>query len=205
MKATGKIWIFYDKTERKQGKPMSSIHAQMEILALRPAEYSDYLIWTPGWSEWIPLEKFLPSGQNVFVMAPQVKAPPQSVPKHSQPKEQAGEFTQIDIKSKPAPKEDYGYYYQEFSAEKIDIDAKPIPKSAEIQTDGAERRIYDRHPMKLEVILLGRNGKAFRSHSVNLSLGGTLLEDEIPKAFFNTQFDLVIVNRFEKNTDLARL
>jgi hypothetical protein len=47
--------------------------------------------------------------------------------------------------------------------------------------------------------------RSFRTFSKNISLGGTLLEDEIPKDFLGKPFDLIIINRFETDKNKGRL
>lgn len=63
----------------------------------------------------------------------------------------------------------------------------------------------DRHEFKIEVLIFIPNGKTLKSFSKNISLTGTLIEDNIPFDFQNKNFDIVLLNRFEKDPKLARL
>lgn len=149
-------------------------------------------------------------------------APPESTFTNSSPGSSdpaSGEFTQTgaftrivtteDLKKNVPTAEEANYFYEEFSAEKIDPEAKPQmtinlgkdPKAVRPQ----DRRIDERHEFKIEVILLSKSGKTFRTHSMNISMGGTLLKDEIPKEFMHIRFDLILVNRFEKDPKKGRL
>jgi hypothetical protein len=112
-------------------------------------------------------------------------------------------FTEIeseDTKNKPPPADPF----QDFSAEDIDVNA-PFKLRDENGKNGIERRRSDRHDFKLEVVLISKGGKTFRSYSRNISLTGTLLENEVPKEFLNGEFELMIINRFESDKSKGRL
>lgn len=100
------------------------------------------------------------------------------------------------------------YFSNDFSAEKIDANAGNDLKikiaSAE-NKEAQSKRIGERHDFKLEIILINKNGRSFRSYSRNISVGGTLLETELPKEFLNAPFDLILVNKFEKDAAKGRL
>lgn len=68
----------------------------------------------------------------------------------------------------------------------------------------AEKRNHQRHDFKLEVVLVSKT-RTFRTRSQNISLGGTLLEDEIPKDFFSQPFDLLIVNTLDPDPKTNKL
>lgn len=115
---------------------------------------------------------------------------------------------------------DYGYYHQDFNGDDLDLkkinEMKPDPTTkkkvaprAEApkekdQRSVAERRKDPRHNFKIEVVLVSK-ARSFRTYSLNISLSGTQLEDEIPKDFLNQPFDLIIVNPFEPDPSKARL
>lgn len=238
MKGTGKIWIFYDSVSQRQTKPMNTIQAQVTLLNLKSKDKQRYFLWTPGWIEWVPLHTFLESDQTFFVVAPapappqapgtQAPPPPQGhavsedtvkaqVPHDDEVTEvihptlnrREESFTEILSEDRVSDKKvDYGYYHEDFSADKIDPDANHkvemnLP-SAKTGT-GRDRRVFERHILKIEVILINKSGRTFRTHSQNISIGGTLLEEDLPKDFVNTRFDLILVNRFERDPARGRL
>ena len=237
MKGTGKVWIFFDSVSQRQTKPMNTIQAQVTLLNLRNKDKNRYFLWTPGWTEWIPLARFLESDQTYFVVAPApmptsgphrpppsgsdddfevtktVKAnrPDDEVTAIIHPVSSTDEgFTEIlpEQDSHQEKKTDYGYYHEDFSAEKIDPDAAhkvkmQLPSGK--KPSGRDRREFERHNLKIEVIMINKSGRTFRTHSRNISIGGTLLEEELPKEFINTRFDLIIINRFEKDPAKGRL
>lgn len=107
----------------------------------------------------------------------------------------------------PKKKPDYGYFYDDFSADKIDPNAKHslqfnMPQK---KPSGRDRRVDERFNYKIEIVLVNKNGRSFKTYSENISMGGTMLEDELPKDFMNTRFDLVIINKFEKDPTRGRL
>lgn len=236
LKGNGKIWIFYDSRTMKQSKPLTTIHAQMNILNLKNQEENRWFIWTPGWPKWVPLHQFLESDQTYFVLAPSPHAPP-AVPemddktvKVSRPRdlsedtithimhpgfedqESGSEYTEILPDEKPSAqdKQSYGYYHEDFRADQLDPEAQikvdmKLPGRRKKEESGSDRRTATRHEFKIEVILINKNGRTFRTKSLNISMGGTLLSDELPKEFINTRFDLILVNRFEKDPVKGRL
>lgn len=223
MQVTGKVWIFYHAENKKQTKSLTIVQAQMALLNFKNRELKHIFIWTPGWDAWQPLETFLKSGQSVFV----AKQPPR--PQESEPRKNFDENTIPDIKSQSpttesldpdtagytriehevptVQRQDYGYYFNDFNGDELDLSKikkiGPIPREASPE-ESQSRRTLSRHNFKLEVILVSRK-KTFRTYSKNISLGGTLLEDEIPKDFLNQPFDLFIINRFEQDPKKGKL
>lgn len=63
----------------------------------------------------------------------------------------------------------------------------------------------ERHAFKIEVIIFFPNGKSLKSYSRNISLTGTLIEDNIPYEQNGKLFEIVIVNRFENDPRRARM
>ena len=62
-----------------------------------------------------------------------------------------------------------------------------------------------RHELKIEILLISPKGKTFRSNSANISLSGSLLEDNIPFDYYGIPFDVVIVNRAAQSNVNARV
>lgn len=109
--------------------------------------------------------------------------------------------------------EEYGYFSGDFRAEDIDVNAAPSLKdkfeltgaSPDTDTGTGDRRIADRLNFRLEVILISKTGKMFKTFSKNISLGGTLLENPVPKDFLNGDFEMMLTNRFEADKNKGRL
>ncbi|MGZ3747770.1 MAG: PilZ domain-containing protein [Pseudobdellovibrionaceae bacterium] len=214
MKTEGKVWIIFDAGANKKTKPLSIVQTQMMILTFKMRNLHLYHIWTPGWTEWQPLTQFLASGQKYFVQA----QPPE--PLLNKEKQKASEVTvkvqTIDPDTAPAytsvvdPEEvktaDYGYYYKEFRGDDLTLSGLPDRPTVEILVSRSElgssndRRRAHRHDFKIEAVLLTTKGNSFRTYSRNISLSGTLLEDEIPKDFIHRPFEMILINKFEKDT-----
>jgi hypothetical protein len=213
MKTQGKIWIIYDVEEKKQSKPMSVVQAQVALLALDPDSLDKYHLWTPGWAEWICVSEFLMSEQTYFVG----KRPPKPVPEDSitvtqtQIESSINKYTEVALSNNPMPSDPYGYYAPDFNGDQLDLSkirkikpAKADSTKKKGDSRKIERRQDIRHEFKIEVVLVSKS-KSFRTFSKNISLGGTLLEKEVPREFLNSPFDLVIVNPFEIDPKKSRL
>lgn len=234
MKTEGKIWIIYDAALEKKTKPLSVVQAQMMILTFKVRNLHNYYIWTPGWQEWQPLTLFLTSGQKYFVQTqppePLIHKEKQKVSEVTvkintlEPDENQGPISQSgdpSLRTNPfytniVPPEnlkntDYGYYYNEFTGDDLTLSGVPARPSVDIVISRSElgsprdRRAAPRHDFKIEAILLTKKGASFRTHSRNISLSGTLLEDEIPKDFFHRPFELILVNKFERDPRKSRV
>ena len=53
--------------------------------------------------------------------------------------------------------------------------------------------------------MISPKGKTFKSFSKNISLTGTLLEDNIPFDFYETTFDVLVINRYSENLQNSRV
>lgn len=117
-------------------------------------------------------------------------------------------YTEVQLEEHSKSQTDYGYYFNDFNGDDlslsdIQISEKKIKNTPKVN-DSKSRRSYQRLDLKLEVFLVSRT-HTFKTYSQNISLGGTLLYDDVPKAFFNTSFDLLIVNKLDPNPSTGRL
>lgn len=235
MEIKGQIWILYHAIVKKQTKPMSTVQMQKLLLSLKLRDINDFFIWTPGWIEWQSLVSFIRSTQTFFVLTaiptPPQKKDSGNIPmadlldEHSRSKiiengifnddetkqmfvdlEAEGQFTLVEtVHPKADKKDEYGYFSGDFKAEDIDVNAAPSLKDNQENTFTSNRRVADRHNFRLEIVLISKNAKTFKTFSKNISLGGTLLEDPVPKDFLNGEFEMIITNRFEADKNKARL
>lgn len=63
----------------------------------------------------------------------------------------------------------------------------------------------DRHELKIEILLITSKGKTFRSRSQNISMSGSLLEDNIPFEYCGKMFDIVVINTQPCDPKLQRV
>lgn len=130
-------------------------------------------------------------------------------------------FTEALPNSTVTQKVDYGYFFPDFRVEQIDLNINKLskkitPKNANpsknnnnpaqnISSVSNDRRDKMRFNFMLEVLLISKNGKTFRSESDNISMGGIKLIEKIPKEFLYLDFSLVIINKMEKDAKKARI
>lgn len=220
MKTQGKVWIIYNSDTKVQTKPMSVIQAQVFLLTLSIKDQEKLFLWTPGWEKWICIRDFLTSEQRYFVLAqppkPQVKEETFTQTKTTPATTSESPYTEVLSDDAPAKNQDAaGFWAQDFNGDELDLSKirkiKPskIPlekptKETKKETAGSDRRRDPRHNFKIEVVLVSK-ARSFRTYSKNISLSGTMLENEIPRDFLNAHFDLIIVNPFEGDPSKARL
>jgi hypothetical protein len=194
-----------------------------------------FFLWTPGWAKWIPIKQFLASEQPYFVFEPPTPkmgddADPEmteialdpdktaTMIESTPPSPRDNRYTQV-VEGEAIKQKDYGYYFEDINASDLDLSkirkVKPLPQikkdndktvatATETEPSGADRRKDYRHSYRIEVVLVSKT-TSFRTYSKNISLSGTLLEDEIPKEFLKKPFDLIILNPFESDPAKSRL
>ncbi len=136
-------------------------------------------------------------------------------------------FTQVS-KGTPNQKIEYGYFYPDFKAENIDLEITRLKtrlkaagrmESRDEVTDkrdvplrlfgsafkSADRRETIRYNFSIEIILITKKGKTFKSESENISITGCKLKDKIPQEFLFSEFSIVIANKLEKDPKKARV
>ena len=100
---------------------------------------------------------------------------------------------------------------QDFSGDAFGPEAKladgssPISFKEEKLAKNNYANRAERHTLKIEVLFINSKGKTFKSFSRNISLSGTLIDEEIPMSFLGQKFEIVIINRFSKSTANSRL
>lgn len=129
-------------------------------------------------------------------------------------------FTEAIAGNTSTEKVDYGYFFPDFRVEQIDLNINKLskkiaPKNAtsaqnsssasNVSSVSNDRRDKMRFNFKLEVLLVSKNGKTFRSETDNISMGGIKLLEKIPKEFLYMDFSLVIINKLEKDPKKARI
>ena len=235
MEIKGQIWILYHAVVKKQTKPMSTVQMQKLLLSLKLREINEFFIWTPGWTEWQSMVNFIKSKQTFFVLSaiptPPQKKDDGDIPmaelldEHTRSKianskiyndsetkemfvefEGNDNFTVVDTDQPILEKKDeYGYFAGDFKAEDIDVNAAPSLKDNSKDNLNSDRRGKTRHNFRLEIVLISKSQKTFKTFSKNISMGGTLLEDSVPKDFLNGEIEMIITNHFEADKNKARL
>jgi hypothetical protein len=206
-----KVWLLFDAFTHRQSQPMNEEQTQIAIFSLR-IETDRYFVWTPGWPEWKPLENYLKESQCPFKTVP--KNPTEKTLITEDVNKLAGlpeeTLSSVQIPKNPKnQKVDYGYYHQDVHADDLSIrkinNLKPLGGINDKDKEEKDRRRAERHEFQIEILLVARNGRSFRANSKNISLTGALLDRDIPKDFLNTPFDMVVVNRDEKNPQKSKM
>ncbi len=206
-------WIFYDSLSKTQSNPIGTEDAQMAIFKMKPKEWSRFFIWTQGWTNWQSLDLFLKSDQKNFITH---FAQAQVNPADQETVRQSRDPNNLEMKT--VSEKTHQEITKSYSAVMIndeESNVKPIfGKSSfdvdELSWSNTEKPAIDfkkladkmsfnrraaRHEIKIEILLISPKGKIFRSNSSNISLTGSLLEDNIPFDYYGIQFEVVIVNR----------
>lgn len=216
-------WIFYDSFSKTQSNPIGVDEAQMAIFKMKPKDWPRFFVWTQGWTDWQSLELFLKSDQTVFItqfaaatfeheitrkhdVSAETKT--DSIAKRvlKEVKEITRSFSGVAFDDEP-PSVEAALGKSSFDAdqlswaetEKPDINFKKLKDKMSFSKRDA------RHEFKIEVLLISPKGKTFRSNSSNISLSGSLLEDNIPFDYYGISFDVVIVNRSAQAEKNARV
>ena len=229
------LWVFYDSISKIQSNPLSTDAAQSTILKIRPNSITRFFIWTQGWQNWQPLKSYLESDQKVFVSTftisktneetltaafREITELTQTQTHTSFPHEQTNTKTGTNTNTGTGTST-YSHIrldedtisrflkpdsHKSFDAEEITWSniKKPDFNFSKVLNKAMGKR-EARHDLKIEVLLISRRGKTFRSKSKNISLSGALLEDTIPFEFYDTPFDLVVLSTLTKDPKKARV
>lgn len=103
-------------------------------------------------------------------------------------------------------KEEHNQFGTRFDAEELNVDQNHKPKInfKSLSAKSLKDR-YDRHELKIEVLFVSKNGGIFRSWSQNISLSGSLIEDNIPFEYTSRMFDVVVIDNQQTDPKLQRV
>lgn len=197
-----KKWIVLDSISKIQSQPLSDQQLQMSILRMHEKDWDRFFIWTESWQDWQPLRAFLKSDQkkilNVLNITKDTASNDNTITK-------SVTMVRADSEqSNPA----YPRYDVPIDMEQIDVDEIKPPANLsfkKLSEKEAYKNRATRHDLKIEILLISKTGKTFRSYSKNISLSGTLLEDNIPFDYYGVVFDIVVVNRYAKDATHSRV
>lgn len=197
---TTKLWIVLDSITKIQSQPLTDQQLQMSILRMHEKDWDRFFIWTDTWEDWQPLRAFLKSDQKNFLNVLNITKDSDdiTITKSVTSVRAHNEQTNTPYHTKQEPLVDM---------DQIDVGVKP-PTNVNFKKL-SQRDVYKsratRHDLKIEILLISKTGKTFRSYSKNISLSGTLLEDNIPFDYYGGVFDIVIVNRHSKEPANSRV
>lgn len=199
------VWIMFDSITQIQSQPLSHDQVQSAIFKMKPSDLARFHIWTTGWQNWQPLSLFLDSEQKDFFKtlaaekAAQKKQVTEVTVTKTRTKTQTKSATLIKLTDEMT-KTNYKPKEKTFIGDNLTWSGAAPPSDLNFSktkvVDYSQRA--SRHELKIEVLLISPKGKTFRSYSKNISLSGTMLEDNVPFDYYGNVFDVVIVN---KNVD----
>lgn len=223
MSTTGKTWILLDGITKIQSQPLATEQLQLTVLKMQERDWTRFYVWTAGWAKWQLLKDFLNSDQREFTL-PGAPASEQSVKAHiqmqfqhkkKQEEETVTHTAQRQTKSKAmtmvtSTEETFTdqNMQNDYSGDHLDVEQaqhKPPNPLNFKEINEAYKNRAERHELKIEILLVSQKGKTFKSYSKNISLSGSLLEDNIPFDFYAVQFDLIVVNRNPSNQQGGRV
>lgn len=235
MKAKGEVWIFFDRVLQKKTKPLELNDAQILLLNMKSKNLKNFYVWTPGWTEWRKLDEFLKSDKVFFALAPSkiprgvkkkkidpddnktvvVRTEPADDDKTIFISEAHSVITRINntvstrttqvssIHDETPTQVEVDYERVDFHGDHLKLKSKGVSKG--YSTPQTDRRKMARFDYELDVILISKTGKSFRSTTTNISLAGLRIETPILRDILGASFDIIIVNKFEKDPKKNRI
>jgi hypothetical protein len=213
-------WIFYDSMSKTQSNAITLDEAQMALFKMRPRDWSRFYIWTQSWDCWQPLDLFLKSEQRYFVTQFSSYTPDDTVKYQTirdvlemsqvtekTHKEITKSFSGVAIHDDSTPNQEPHLGKSAFDGDDLSWDNA---KKSELNFKKLTEKIkYNKRSarmnLKIEILLISSKGTIFKSASKNISLSGSLLEDNIPFDYYGVVFDVVIVNRISQGAVNARV
>jgi len=198
MKFTGKMWIFFNIKSQVKTDPMPASQAYDFLHQMSPLDLKFFLGWTPGWEKWMVANEILSHYEQYFLKVPSVENPDaENTKTQSAFTGSISERTYTEIQlNQILPYED------EFRPDLVNWEKTPALPVLKQEND---QRKYKRFPHRIEVVIMTKQGKSFRSSSANISLGGVLLREPIPADILRDAMDVVVVNPFPDNTTPSHL
>lgn len=221
MESKPTMWIVYDSITKIQSQPLTAEQLQMAVLRMHEKDWDRFHIWTESWENWQPLRAFLKNNQNNFLNVINIPSKRMSeetikrqIEKNMDPLKSSKSIHDTVTKSATKVRTSSEFTKTSFNTDSnvadmdlLNLESIKPPTDIDfkkISSKGYKHR-STRHELKIELILVAKNGRTFRSYSQNISLSGSLLEDNIPFEFSGNVFELLVVNRFAKDPQLARL
>lgn len=186
-------WLFVDSKTRIVSRRLLQEEAENFVKELQNINLENWWAWNPCFRDWIRLENIMDNHTGVLRLLIQLIDVDSKKTVYEEIEKTKVEKTE----STKIPKEytDVRFYLQEEGADDLkdfhgdDISISRIPKPPTLGIAGDRRRAY-RQKKRIEVLIAGQ-GKSFRTFTVNISLSGVLLEQNIPVDLDRGPFEIV--------------
>jgi hypothetical protein len=196
-------WIVLDSISKIQSQPLSDEQVQNSIMRMHEKDWDRFYIWTESWEKWQPLRQFLKSNDKNFSNIFNITKKPE-VNEATITKSVTYVRTDMEAKSE-SPHSGQG---KDLDMDQITSGQHKPPEDLSFKKLNDKENYKNRstrHDLKIEILLISKMGKTFRSYSRNISLTGTLLEDNVPFDYYGEVFDVVVVNRYAKDAAYSRV
>ncbi len=212
-------WVLYDSLSKAQSNPVTTEEAQMAIFKMRVRDLERFYLWTQGWKEWQSLKFYLSTEQKNFVssfsnqnedtLKAHIRDVLEMAPLNNKKlhEEITRSFSSIKLEEETLTDAESDLAYKQYDGDDISWEnlEKPTIDFSKLKQNRTADRREERHELKIEIILISTKGNSFRSKSKNISLSGSLLEDNIPFDYYGTTFDMVIINQSSRDPKLSRI
>lgn len=214
-----KRWVLYDPIKKEQSEELSTEETQFILLRLKTKFINNFLIWRDDWDKWKKLNDYLASDDSPF-MSTFGSTPDdghvneKSAPLKMNPADEntisrvRASFSDVTV-GEANPRDVLASKVEDFDPDHIDaskignaknVDFKTLKKSAAPFSTNALDNKY-----KIELLLIHHKGQMFRTTAKDISLTGTFSDRIIPGDFFDSLFDLIIINNVIKDDEFKRI
>jgi hypothetical protein len=185
-------WLFVDSKTRVVSRRLSQKGAEEFIKNLRNVNMDNWWAWNPCFRDWIPLKNIVDLREGRIRMLIQLTESgtvnteigdgPTEKSEHTNLPKEYSEVRDF-LREEPADE------IRDFHGDDITFSRVPKPPSLGF---GADRRKAIRVEKKVEVLIASR-GKSFRTHTVNISLTGVMLDKALPFELQGGPFEIVFI------------
>lgn len=200
------FWFVLDSMTKIQSQPLTDEQLQISVMRMKDKDLDRFFIWTESWDKWVPLRSFIHNNEKIFLNVVDIisQVEKQNEETITQSMTSVGTLKEgKDALNNNSQELNKDLNMDEFSVQPIelsnDLNFKKLNKKSEYKNRST------RHELKIEILLISKMGKTFRSYSQNISLTGSLLEDNIPFDYYGENFDVVVVNRHARDNTNSRV
>lgn len=198
-------WIVLDSVTKIQSQLLTDEQLQSSVMRMQEKDWDRFFIWTESWEKWQSLRTFLKTTDKNFSGL-------LNITKKSQVDEatitKSVTYVRTDSEATSTSYRPGHGKSVEMNIDQVksgqhkpseDLNFKKLKDKEDFKTRST------RHDLKIEVLLISKMGKTFRSYSRNISLTGSLLEDNAPFDYYGEVFDVIVVNRYAKDPAFSRV
>jgi hypothetical protein len=199
------FWIVLDSVTKIQSQPLTDEQLQSSVMRMQEKDWDRFFIWTESWEKWQPLRAFLKTSDKNFLGLLNITKKPEV---NEATITKSVTYVRTDSEATSTS-------YRPARGKDIEMDIDQVKSGQQKPPEDLNfKKIKDkedfkarstRHDLKIEILLISKTGKTFRSYSRNISLTGSLLEDNVPFDYYGEVFDVIVVNRYAKDLAYSRV